>query len=98
MLKRIMASILVVVLLVSLCLVTVSADDTQTSTIITQWDGTIPSNGTTVVEGKAFASTTDILSANRTMSHSERVAKGTYKNIDGNYDMKLFESAKKYFK
>jgi len=32
------------------------------------------------------------------MGHSERVAKGTYKNIDGNYDMKLFESAKKYFK
>ena len=68
MLKRIMANILVVVLLVSLCLVTVSADNTQTSTIITQWDGTIPSNGTTVVEGKAFAATTDLLSANRTMS------------------------------
>ena len=32
------------------------------------------------------------------MGHSERVAKGTYKNIDGNYDMKLFESAVKYFK
>ena len=31
------------------------------------------------------------------MGHSERWAKGTYKNIDGNYDMKLFDSAKKYF-
>jgi len=68
MLKRIMANILVVVLLVSLCFVTVSADDTQTSTIITQWDGTIPSNGTTVAEGKAFASTTELLSTNRNMS------------------------------
>lgn len=32
------------------------------------------------------------------MGHSERWNKGLYKNVDGNYDMKLFESAVKYFK
>ncbi|MBR7149683.1 MAG: phosphoribosylformylglycinamidine synthase subunit PurQ, partial [Oscillospiraceae bacterium] len=31
------------------------------------------------------------------MGHSERVGKYTYKNVEGNYDMKLFVSAKKYF-
>ena len=31
------------------------------------------------------------------MGHSERVADGLYKNVDGCYDMKLFQSAKKYF-
>ena len=32
------------------------------------------------------------------MGHSERVGYGLYKNVDGAYDMKLFESAVKYFK
>ena len=32
------------------------------------------------------------------MGHSERVGKGLYKNVPGNYDLKLFESAVKYFK
>ena len=32
------------------------------------------------------------------MGHSERVSKGLYKNVYGNYDMKLFSSAVKYFK
>ena len=32
------------------------------------------------------------------MGHSERVAKGLYKNVPGNYDMKLFESAVKYYR
>ena len=31
------------------------------------------------------------------MGHSERVADGLYKNVDGCYDMKLFQSAKAYF-
>ncbi len=31
------------------------------------------------------------------MGHSERVGKNLYKNVDGLYDMKLFESAVKYF-
>ena len=31
------------------------------------------------------------------MGHSERWNKGLYKNVLGEYDMKLFESAKKYF-
>ena len=32
------------------------------------------------------------------MGHSERTGAGLYKNVDGNYDMKMFESAVKYFK
>ncbi|MFA6867244.1 MAG: phosphoribosylformylglycinamidine synthase subunit PurQ, partial [Clostridia bacterium] len=32
------------------------------------------------------------------MGHSERIGNGLYKNIEGNFDMKLFESAVKYFR
>ena len=32
------------------------------------------------------------------MGHSERIGHDLYKNVDGNYDMKMFESAVKYFK
>lgn len=32
------------------------------------------------------------------MGHSERVGKNLYKNVPGNYDMKLFKSAVEYFK
>ncbi len=32
------------------------------------------------------------------MGHSERKGKGLYKNVIGNYDMRLFESAVRYFK
>ena len=32
------------------------------------------------------------------MGHSERIGNGLYKNVYGNYDMKMFESAVKYFK
>ena len=32
------------------------------------------------------------------MGHSERIGNGLYKNVAGEYDMKLFESAVKYFK
>ncbi len=31
------------------------------------------------------------------MGHSERIGEGLYKNVSGNYDMKLFESAVDYF-
>ena len=31
------------------------------------------------------------------MGHSERVGKEIYKNVPGNYDLHLFESAKDYF-
>ena len=31
------------------------------------------------------------------MGHSERIGKNLYKNIPGQFDMKLFESAKNYF-
>jgi len=31
------------------------------------------------------------------MGHSERVGKGLYKNVPGNYDIRMFESAVKYF-
>ena len=32
------------------------------------------------------------------MGHSERVGSGLYKNVEGNYDSKLFESFVEYFK
>ena len=32
------------------------------------------------------------------MGHSERIGSGLYKNVNGNFDMKMFESAVKYFK
>jgi len=32
------------------------------------------------------------------MGHSERIGNGLYKNVDGIYDMKMFDSAVKYFK
>ena len=32
------------------------------------------------------------------MGHSERIGKGLYKNVVGEFDMKMFESAVKYFK
>ena len=32
------------------------------------------------------------------MGHSERIGEGLYKNVPGNYDIRMFESAVKYFK
>jgi phosphoribosylformylglycinamidine synthase len=32
------------------------------------------------------------------MGHSERIGANLYKNVDGNFDMKIFESGVKYFK
>ena len=32
------------------------------------------------------------------MGHSERISPSTYKNVPGEYDMKLFESAAEYFR
>ncbi|MBE6605798.1 MAG: phosphoribosylformylglycinamidine synthase [Ruminococcaceae bacterium] len=32
------------------------------------------------------------------MGHSERISMGTYKNVDGDYDIKLFKSASDYYK
>ncbi len=32
------------------------------------------------------------------MGHSERIGKGLYKNVPGNYDIRMFEAAVKYFK
>ena len=32
------------------------------------------------------------------MGHSERIGDNLYKNVDGNFDMKIFESGVKYFK
>ncbi|MBQ5321232.1 MAG: phosphoribosylformylglycinamidine synthase [Oscillospiraceae bacterium] len=32
------------------------------------------------------------------MGHSERIGKGLYKNVDGNYNIRMFEAAVKYFK
>jgi len=32
------------------------------------------------------------------MGHSERIGKGLYKNVDGNFDIRMFEAAVRYFK
>ena len=32
------------------------------------------------------------------MGHSERIGAGLYKNVPGNYDIRMFEAAVKYFK
>ena len=32
------------------------------------------------------------------MGHSERIGNGLYKNVEGNYDIRMFEAAVKYFK
>lgn len=32
------------------------------------------------------------------MGHSERIGTGLYRNVDGNYDLRMFEAAVKYFK
>ncbi len=32
------------------------------------------------------------------MGHSERIGNGLYKNVEGNFDLKMFESAVRYFK
>ena len=32
------------------------------------------------------------------MGHSERIGENLYKNVEGNFDMKIFESGVKYFK
>ena len=32
------------------------------------------------------------------MAHAERVGEGLYKNVEGNYFIRMFESAVKYFK
>ncbi|MDO4847375.1 MAG: phosphoribosylformylglycinamidine synthase [Clostridiaceae bacterium] len=32
------------------------------------------------------------------MGHSERIGEGLYKNVEGNYDIRMFEAAVKYFK
>ena len=32
------------------------------------------------------------------MGHSERIGDNLYKNVDGRYDLKMFESAVDYFK
>ena len=32
------------------------------------------------------------------MGHSERIGSGLYRNVSGNYDIRMFEAAVKYFK
>ena len=32
------------------------------------------------------------------MGHSERIGKGLYRNVEGNYDIRMFEAAVRYFK
>ena len=65
-----------------------------TSTVSPAWTWTYNPNGSIwAVEG-IMSPDGRVLGK---MGHSERVADGLYKNVDGCYDMKLFQSAKKYF-
>lgn len=49
---------------------------------------TLAIEGMTSPDGRVFGK----------MGHAERISKGIYKNVPGNYDMKMFEAAVKYFK
>ena len=51
-------------------------------------DSVLAIEGITSPDGRVFGK----------MGHSERIGNGLYKNVDGNFDMKMFESAVKYFK
>ena len=43
--------------------------------------------GITSADGRVFGK----------MGHSERIGDNLYRNVEGNYDMKMFEAAVKYF-
>ncbi len=49
---------------------------------------TLAVEGITSPDGRVFGK----------MGHSERIGKGLYKNVDGNYDIGMFRSAVKFFK
>ncbi len=51
-------------------------------------DSTFAIEGITSTDGRVFGK----------MGHSERIGNGLYKNVPGEFDMKMFESAVKYFK
>ena len=51
-------------------------------------DSTFAIEGITSPDGRVFGK----------MGHSERIGNGLYKNVLGEFDMKMFESAVKYFK
>ncbi len=51
-------------------------------------DSTFAVEGITSPDGRVFGK----------MGHSERIGSGLYKNVPGQFDMKMFESAVKYFK
>ena len=51
-------------------------------------DSTFAIEGITSPDGRVFGK----------MGHSERIGNGLYKNVLGEYDMKMFQSAVKYFK
>ncbi len=51
-------------------------------------DSTFAVEGITSPDGRVFGK----------MGHSERIGNGLYKNVPGKFDMKMFESAVKYFK
>ena len=51
-------------------------------------DSTFAIEGITSPDGRVFGK----------MGHSERIANGLYKNVYGDYDIKMFKSMVKYFK
>ena len=51
-------------------------------------DSTFAIEGITSPDGRVFGK----------MGHSERVDRGLYRNVPGNYEIRMFEAAVKYFK
>ena len=73
----------------------------QIATQYTDLDGT-PTYDTDYNPNGSYMAVEGITSADGRifgkMGHSERIGENLYKNVDGKFDMKMFESAVKYFK
>ena len=67
----------------------VDLDGTATADVRFNPNGSIFAiEGITSPDGRVFGK----------MGHSERIGAGLYKNVPGEYDIKMFDSAVKYFK
>ena len=56
---------------------------------------------TSFVKGKGIGKEVALITDGRVlgkMGHSERIAPGIYRNVPGEYDIRMFEAAVKYFK
>ena len=77
------------------------ADNGQIATQYADFDGNVSNDIRFNPNGSAFAIEGITSPDGRVfgkMGHSERIGNGLYKNVVGNYDIKMFESAVRYFK